>query len=153
VDAKLVDVAILLEDFPLLAHVPSEISRDLGVELRPARRQGDDIVWLSAGCTNQDPSMLFMPIAFQHPVPSQEVPFVVLLTKVRFESKIDVSPTNPDLCTPRHRLSAHDQSHVHGPGCGHEAVPHGDHVDYWVDGHLHHPHGDHCDDHGPLSTA
>jgi hypothetical protein len=75
-----------LEDFPLLAHVASEISRDLGVELRPARRQGDDIVWLSAGCTNQDPSMLFMPIAFQHPVPSQEVPFAVLLTKVRFES-------------------------------------------------------------------
>jgi hypothetical protein len=69
------------------------------------------------------------------------------------EHKIDVSPTNPDLCTPRHRCSAHDQSHVHGPGCGHEAVPHGDHVDYWVDGHLHHPHGDYCDDHGPLSTA
>jgi hypothetical protein len=27
---------------------------------------------------------------------------------------------------------------VHGPGCGHEAVPHGDHVDYLVDDHLHH---------------
>jgi hypothetical protein len=32
-------------------------------------------------------------------------------------------------------------------------VPHGDHTDYLVDGHLHHPHGDHCDDHGPLRPA
>ena len=34
-----------------------------------------------------------------------------------------------------------------------EAVPHGNHTDYRVSGHLHHPHGDHCDDHGPLTTA
>jgi hypothetical protein len=32
-------------------------------------------------------------------------------------------------------------------------VPHGDHVDYLVAGHLHHVHGDHCDDHGPVQTA
>jgi UDP-2,3-diacylglucosamine pyrophosphatase LpxH len=32
-------------------------------------------------------------------------------------------------------------------------VPHGDHVDYLVDGHLHHPHGDHCDDHGPVTVV
>ena len=31
---------------------------------------------------------------------------------------------------------------------GHEPVPHGDHVDYLVDGTLHSPHGGHCDDHG-----
>jgi hypothetical protein len=31
-------------------------------------------------------------------------------------------------------------------------VPHGDHTDYLVGGHLHHPHGGHCDDHGKLST-
>ena len=43
--------------------------------------------------------------------------------------------------------------HTHGPGCGHEAVPHGDHIDYLVDGHLHHPHGDHCDDHGPIEVV
>lgn len=49
--------------------------------------------------------------------------------------------------------SGHDAAHVHGPGCGHEAVPHGDHVDYLVDGRLHHPHGDHCDDHGKLELA
>jgi hypothetical protein len=44
-------------------------------------------------------------------------------------------------------------AHTHGDGCGHEEVPHGDHVDYLVEGRLHRPHGDHCDDHGPLATA
>jgi uncharacterized protein (DUF1330 family) len=34
--------------------------------------------------------------------------------------------------------------HTHGPGCGHEAVPHGDHTDYLVNGRLHHPHSGHC---------
>lgn len=38
--------------------------------------------------------------------------------------------------------------HEHGPGCGHEAVPHGDHVDYLHDGHRHYPHGGHYDEHG-----
>jgi hypothetical protein len=32
-------------------------------------------------------------------------------------------------------------------------VPHGDHVDYLVHGHLHHVHGDHCDDHGKVQLA
>jgi hypothetical protein len=32
-------------------------------------------------------------------------------------------------------------------------VPHGDHVDYLVDGHLHHPHGDHCDNHGKVEVV
>ena len=49
--------------------------------------------------------------------------------------------------------AGHSAGHVHGPGCGHEPVPHGDHVDYLVDGHLHHPHGDHCDDHGPVKVV
>ena len=68
------------------------------------------------------------------------------------EHVISVSATNPDGCVP-HDCTAHDATHVHGPDCGHPAVPHGDHVDYLVDGHLHHPHGDHCDDHGPLKLA
>ena len=63
-----------------------------------------------------------------------------------------VSDINPSGCTPEHRCKGHDSDHVHGPGCGHEPVPHGDHVDYLVDGHLHHPHGDHCDDHGPVEV-
>ena len=28
-------------------------------------------------------------------------------------------------------------THVHGEGCGHEAVQHGDHVDYIHEGHAH----------------
>ena len=36
------------------------------------------------------------------------------------------------------RAEAH--AHEHGPGCGHEAVAHGDHVDYLANGHLPHPH-------------
>ena len=63
---------------------------------------------------------------------------------------LEVSGANPDRCTKGHACDAHDTTHVHGPGCGHEPVPHGDHVDYLVDGHLHHAHGDHCDDHGPV---
>ncbi|TWT96584.1 hypothetical protein [Neorhodopirellula pilleata] len=69
------------------------------------------------------------------------------------EHVLDVTATNPSDCTPAHNCSGHDANHVHGPGCGHEAVPHGDHVDYLVDGHLHHPHGDHCDDHGPVAVV
>jgi hypothetical protein len=69
------------------------------------------------------------------------------------EHVIPVSPTNPAACTPSHACGGHDASHVHGPDCGHPAVPHGDHVDYLVNGHLHHAHGNHCDDHGPLALA
>jgi hypothetical protein len=29
------------------------------------------------------------------------------------------------------------EDHEHGPGCGHEAVEHGDHVDYLHDSHRH----------------
>ena len=71
------------------------------------------------------------------------------------EHVIPVSAANPNGCTQSHgqAASGHAANHVHGPGCGHEAVPHGDHVDYLVDGHLHHPHGDHCDNHGALALA
>jgi len=69
------------------------------------------------------------------------------------EHELSVSASNPADCTPDHSCGAHDASHVHGAGCGHEAVPHGDHVDYLVDGHLHHPHGSHCDDHGPVEVV
>lgn len=36
---------------------------------------------------------------------------------------------------------------------GHAAAPHGDHLDYLVNGHLHRPDGDHCDDHGPVQRV
>ena len=64
---------------------------------------------------------------------------------------LEVTDVNPADCTPDHACDEHEDGHQHGPGCGHEAVPHGDHVDYLVGGHLHSPHGDHCDDHGPVA--
>ena len=69
------------------------------------------------------------------------------------EHTLDVTAANPSACTPAHACGAHDTTHVHGPACGHQAVPHGDHIDYLVDGHLHHPHGTHCDDHGAVVLA
>ncbi|TXD38862.1 hypothetical protein FRC98_00210 [Lujinxingia vulgaris] len=69
------------------------------------------------------------------------------------EHRIEVTDVNPHRCTPYHRCGAHPPDHVHGPSCGHEPVPHGDHIDYLVDGHLHHPHGDHCDNHGPIEVV
>ncbi len=66
------------------------------------------------------------------------------------ECRIEISPQNPDACTPGHQCGGHEPGHRHGPGCGHEPVPHGDHTDYLVAGHLHHPHEGHCDDHGPV---
>jgi hypothetical protein len=68
------------------------------------------------------------------------------------EHVLEVNATNPDQCTTGHDCGGHDKAHVHGPGCGHEPVPHGDHFDYLVDGHLHHPHANHCDDHGPVAV-
>ncbi|MGN6251269.1 MAG: metal ABC transporter permease [Marmoricola sp.] len=40
-----------------------------------------------------------------------------------------------------------EHAHQHGPGCGHLAVEHGDHVDYLHDGHRHAVHGGHYDEH------
>ena len=45
----------------------------------------------------------------------------------------------------RHHASGH--RHEHGPGCGHEALVHGDHVDYVHDGHRHAAHGAQYDEH------
>jgi hypothetical protein len=68
------------------------------------------------------------------------------------EHRLDVTAENPDRCTPDFS-GGHRPGHEHGAGCGHEPIPHGDHVDYIVDGRLHHHHGDHCDDHGPIEFA
>jgi hypothetical protein len=69
------------------------------------------------------------------------------------EHALGVSTTNPAACTPSHDCGGHEKAHKHSPNCGHPAVPHGDHTDYLVDGHLHHPHGDHCDHHGKVQLA
>jgi hypothetical protein len=61
------------------------------------------------------------------------------------EHVIEVSEANPSICAPVSCACGHQ-------GCSHPLVPHGDHVDYLVDGRLHHPHGDHCDDHGLVTV-
>lgn len=68
------------------------------------------------------------------------------------EHVLEITGHNPEGCTPEHDCAGHGRGHAHGPDCGHPPIPHGDHVDYLVDGHLHHPHGDHCDDHGPVQV-
>lgn len=69
------------------------------------------------------------------------------------EHSISVDTSNPSTCTSGHSCNAHEAGHKHGPDCGHQAVPHGDHTDYLVDGHLHHPHNGHCDNHGKVQLA
>lgn len=69
------------------------------------------------------------------------------------EHRLAVDSTNPDVCTSGHSCNAHESGHVHSGSCGHAAVPHGDHTDYFVEGHIHHHHGAHCDDHGKLVSA
>jgi hypothetical protein len=68
------------------------------------------------------------------------------------EHVIEVSERNPDGCR-QGEHQGHGSGHRHGPGCGHEAVPHGDHTDYLVAGRLHHPHAEHCDDHGNIEVV
>lgn len=66
------------------------------------------------------------------------------------EHVLGVDDAHPSGCC---NHSTHADGHVHGPGCGHEPIQHGDHIDYIVDGRLHHPHDDHCDDHGPVDIV
>ncbi|MGH7435045.1 MAG: hypothetical protein ACRENE_05160 [Polyangiaceae bacterium] len=69
------------------------------------------------------------------------------------EHQLSVNSANPAACTPGHACSSHDAAHKHGTACGHEAVPHDDHFDYVVAGHLHHPCSGHCDDHGKVHVV
>jgi zinc transport system permease protein len=60
-------------------------------------------------------------------------------------------PFPDDLSSPEvgqsHTVVPEEHGHQHGPDCGHQAVPHGDHVDYLHSGHRHAPHGEHYDEH------
>jgi hypothetical protein len=69
------------------------------------------------------------------------------------EHTLSESATNSCACTPDHKCGHHESSHRHGPTCGHEAIPHADHVDYLVNGHLHRPCNKHCDNHGVLASV
>ena len=62
---------------------------------------------------------------------------------------IEFSADNPDGCN---QVEC-DAGHEHGSACGHQQVPHGDHVDYLVNGRLHHVCDGHCDDHGPVEIV
>ena len=59
-------------------------------------------------------------------------------------------PFDPE-ALPLHEEAEEAHRHVHGPGCGHVAVEHGDHIDYVHDGHRHAVHvtgdGKHYDEH------
>jgi hypothetical protein len=68
------------------------------------------------------------------------------------EHKLEENALNTSSCTPNHACVGHNEGHIHGQGCGHEAIPHGNHSDYIVDGHLHSPHEGHCDHHGIVGT-
>ena len=48
---------------------------------------------------------------------------------------------------------AEKHDHTHGPGCGHDAVVHEDHVDYLHDGHVHREHDGHYDECATCSCA
>jgi zinc transport system permease protein len=46
-------------------------------------------------------------------------------------------PFDASASLPVHEETGEAHGHQHGPGCGHLAVEHGDHVDYVHDGHRH----------------
>ena len=49
------------------------------------------------------------------------------------EHTLPLSETDPDVYTHEHSCGGHEDVHVHGPDCGHEAAPHGDPVAQWED--------------------
>ncbi|MGH3445046.1 MAG: metal ABC transporter permease [Nocardioidaceae bacterium] len=58
-----------------------------------------------------------------------------------------VAESDPYAVHDPHTTVPETHAHVHGPDCGHQAVPHGDHVDYVHDGHRHAVHESHYDEH------
>ena len=71
---------------------------------------------------------------------------IVLLTIVVFLLAMAAGGVTRAVARRNHR-KAERHAHEHGPGCGHEAVAHGDHVDYLHDGHRHAAHEGHYDEH------
>ena len=57
----------------------------------------------------------------------------------------------PELADDDELIAAHtvteSHPHRHAPGCGHQAVQHGDHTDFIHEGHRHAVHADHYDEH------
>lgn len=67
---------------------------------------------------------------------------------IRRRRKVNLALTGTveeDLVDPHLITDGHP--HQHGPGCGHQPLPHGDHTDFLHEGHRHAPHADHYDEH------
>lgn len=62
------------------------------------------------------------------------------------ECQIELTAMNADNETPV-------AGEVHNADCGHQTIPHDEHVDYLVNGRLQHVHDGHIDDHGPLDIV
>ncbi|WP_298751221.1 metal ABC transporter permease [uncultured Serinicoccus sp.] len=77
---------------------------------------------------------------------------IVLLAIALFALAVLGGSLRKAVATARHR-HAERHLHEHGPGCGHEAVAHGDHVDYLHDGHRHAAHEGHYDEHADHPSA
>ena len=71
---------------------------------------------------------------------------IVLLTIGLYLLAVLVTAVAHRLLRSRHP-HVEDHPHDHGPGCGHEVVVHGDHLDYIHGGHRHAAHGAHYDEH------
>ncbi len=50
------------------------------------------------------------------------------------EHIIPIGNANPGRCAPIASGAGHDCGHAHGPDCGQHAVPHGEHMEYLVNG-------------------
>jgi zinc transport system permease protein len=72
---------------------------------------------------------------------------IVLLGIAAFLAAVGWRVGRDALVARRHRGAEGHTEHEHGPECGHDAVRHGDHVDYVHDGHRHAVHGGHYDEH------
>jgi zinc transport system permease protein len=72
---------------------------------------------------------------------------VGMVLQARRRARVPFAPE----ALPLHEESEERHRHEHGPGCGHLAIEHGDHVDYVHDGHRHAVHvtgeGQHYDEH------
>jgi len=72
---------------------------------------------------------------------------VGMVLQARRRARVPFAPES----LPVHEESEERHRHEHGPGCGHLAIEHGDHVDYVHDGHRHAVHvtgeGQHYDEH------
>ncbi len=90
---------------------------------------------------NAPPGSLIVVIAIAFFVAS--LPVAGLLQRRRRQVVIEITDPEP---LPHEPTRPH-ADHVHGPGCGHEAIHHGDHVDYVHNGPRHAAHEGHYDEH------